>query len=184
VAWRIVSRHLRREEPHGYTDAISSLREPLFFARDPPKSRQRAWEGPETGSDARHQAPKGFLRHRINSSCEQRCHAARNRQLAYDNAGDEYVRGDWRADRLHRFRIPPFRPASQSRTHTEPGTRLHASAPRWQPLSSSSQTSVAFLAGRGSPRDHGNSHQAAARPIQHFGTQLLHAAPLNNGDAI
>jgi hypothetical protein len=147
-------------------------------------------------------------------------------------------------------RIPPFQPASQSLTHTEPGTRLHASAPRrpspdgpfstmragarrgcrrgsaanrfgprarwrasylrpdamvrrrpyaitaslsensrveaaWlQPRSSSSQTSVAFLAGRGSPRDHGNSHQAAARPIQHFITQLLHAALFNNGDAI
>jgi hypothetical protein len=30
---------------------------------------------------------------------------------------------------------------------------------------------------------HGNSHQAAARPVKHFGTQLLHAALCNNGDA-
>jgi hypothetical protein len=47
----------------------------------------------------------------------------------------------------------------------------------------SSKASLAFLTGRRSRRDHGNSHQAAARPIKHFGTQLF-AALFNNGDAI
>jgi len=41
-----------------------------------------------------------------------------------------------------------------------------------------------FLTGQRSCRDHGNSHRAAARPIKHFGTQLLHASLFNNGDAI